>query len=238
MAQWPPFVYAAFLFLDGYLMTEFIAPPCLGHIDILFQDAHLLIINKPSGLLSLSSKNPLNLDSVHHRLTKDFPGCTLIHRLDFGTSGIMLVALNKGINGLLTKQFQNGEVDKTYTAILQGELSALAGDIKAPIAKADFPLMKVCDTGKTAHSHYRVLETNLLCQGQPVTKVLYSPITGRTHQLRLHSQYIGHPIIGCDLYTLGNSQQLAPRLMLHASSLSFVHPITSVRMKIESQSEF
>jgi len=238
VAQWPPFVYAAFLFLHGYLMTEFIAPPCLGHIDILFQDEHLLVINKPSGLLSLSGKNPLNVDSVHYRLIKDFPGCTLIHRLDFGTSGIMLVALNKFINGLLTKQFQNNEVDKTYIALLLGELSCLEGDIKASIAKGEFPLMKICETGKAAHSHYRVLESIQLRQNQSVTKVLFNPITGRTHQLRLHSQFIGHPIIGCDLYTLGNSQHLAHRLMLHACSLSFVHPVTGVRMNIESQSEF
>ena len=226
------------LALYGYPMTEFIAPPCLEQIDILFQDEHLLVINKPSGLLSLSGKHPLNLDSVHYRLVKDFPGCTLVHRLDFGTSGILLVALNKRINGLLTKQFQDGAVDKTYTAILQGELACLEGNIKAPIAKGEFPLMQVCETGKAAHSHYRVLEYDRLYQGVPVTKVLYRPITGRTHQLRLHSQYIGHPIIGCDLYTLGHSKHLAPRLMLHASSLSFVHPITGVRINIESQSGF
>ena len=77
---------------------SFIAPPCHAEIEILFQDEHLLLINKPSGLLSLSGKNPLNKDSVHFRLVQDFPTATLLHRLDFGTSGIMIAALNKAVN--------------------------------------------------------------------------------------------------------------------------------------------
>ncbi|UJF21507.1 RluA family pseudouridine synthase [Shewanella sp. OMA3-2] len=220
-------------------MTEFIAPPCLERIDILFQDEHLLLINKPSGLLSLSGKNPLNIDSVHYRLVQDYPGCTLVHRLDFGTSGIMLVALNKQINGLLTKQFQTGLVDKTYTAILLGEMPSSQGDIKLPIAKDDFPLMKICSaTGKAAHSHYQVLGVEYLVSGQRVTKVAFTPITGRTHQLRIHSQQIGHPILGCDLYYLGQSAVLASRLMLHATTLSFIHPINSERINAQCACPF
>ncbi|WP_434952711.1 RluA family pseudouridine synthase [Shewanella sp. HL-SH4] len=220
-------------------MIEFIAPPCLGHIDILFQDEHLLIINKPSGLLSLSGKNPLNIDSVHYRLVKDYPGCTLVHRLDFGTSGVMLVALNKQINGLLTQQFQNGLVEKTYTAILLGEMPSHQGEIKLPIAKDDFPLMKICSaTGKAAHSHYQVIDSEHITGGLQVTKVTFTPITGRTHQLRIHSQQIGHPIIGCDLYPIGQSQSLASRLMLHATSLSFIHPVSGERMNTQCISPF
>ena len=102
---------------------DFIAPPCYEEITILYQDEHLLLINEPSGLLSLSGKNPLNKDSVHYRLVQDFPTATLVHRLDFGTSGIMLVALNKTINGLLTKQFQDKTINKCYHAVLHGHLS-------------------------------------------------------------------------------------------------------------------
>jgi len=83
------------------IIDTFIAPPCFDEITFLFQDAHLLVINKPGGLLSLSGKNPQNLDSVHHRLVSLFPGCTLVHRLDFGTSGLMVVARNKAINAAL-----------------------------------------------------------------------------------------------------------------------------------------
>ena len=94
------------------IVDTFIAPPCNAQIEILFEDEHLLLINKPSGLLSLSGKNPQNLDSVHHRLVQDYPGCTLVHRLDFGTSGIMVVARDKAINGMLCQQFSQRAVGK------------------------------------------------------------------------------------------------------------------------------
>lgn len=100
------------------ILDTFIAPPCHEQIEILHQDAHLLIINKPSGLLSLSGKNPQNLDSVHYRLVQQFPDCTLAHRLDFGTSGLMVVARNKAINAALCQQFSQRSVTKTYSALL------------------------------------------------------------------------------------------------------------------------
>ncbi|WP_282109514.1 RluA family pseudouridine synthase [Shewanella algicola] len=219
-------------------MAEFIAPPCDGVIEILYQDEHLLLINKPSGLLSLSGKNPLNKDSVHYRLVQDFPTATLLHRLDFGTSGIMLVALNKQVNGLLTQQFQQRTIGKTYTAVLYGDLSNEQGEIDFPITKdvEHFPLMKIChDTGKPAKSHYQVIERHP--QGLS-TRVRFTPMTGRTHQLRIHSQQIGHPILGCDLYHNQQSQQLAPRLLLHATSLSFIHPITLEKISYLCPSPF
>ncbi|MDD8059510.1 MULTISPECIES: RluA family pseudouridine synthase [Shewanella] len=219
-------------------MAEFIAPPCDGVIDILYQDEHLLLINKPSGLLSLSGKNPLNKDAVHYRLVQDFPTATLLHRLDFGTSGIMLVALNKQVNGLLTQQFQQRTIGKTYTAVLYGDLPNEQGEIDLPIAKdvEHFPLMKIChDTGKPAKSHYQVIGRHP--QGLS-TRVRFTPISGRTHQLRIHSQQIGHPILGCDLYHNQQSQQMAPRLLLHATSLSFIHPITLEKMNCICSSPF
>ncbi|MGX9463448.1 RluA family pseudouridine synthase [Shewanella sp. A14] len=219
-------------------MPEFIAPPCEGIIEVLYQDEHLLLINKPSGLLSLSGKNPLNKDSVHYRLVQDFPTATLVHRLDFGTSGVMLVALNKQINGLLTKQFQLRTIEKKYTAELQGNLPNDQGEIDFPIAKdaEHFPLMKICHTtGKPALSQYQVL--NRHPQGLS-TRVCFTPVTGRTHQLRIHSQQIGHPILGCDLYHNEHSQQMSGRLLLHATVLSFTHPITEQRIDFVCPSPF
>ena len=219
-------------------MAEFIAPPCDGNIEVLYQDEHLLLINKPTGLLSLSGKNPLNKDSVHYRLVQDYPTATLVHRLDFGTSGIMLVALNKVINGLLTKQFQLRTVSKTYTAVLYGDLVEQHGDIELPIAKDsdNFPLMKICQqTGKPAHSQYQVIERH---QQRLSTRVTFTPITGRTHQLRIHSLQIGHPILGCDLYRNEYSQAMSDRLMLHATSLSFTHPVTEQRIDYVCPSPF
>jgi tRNA pseudouridine32 synthase/23S rRNA pseudouridine746 synthase len=208
----------------------FIVPVCYQHIEILSQDEDLLLINKPTGLLSLSGKHPLNKDSVHFRLVQDFPTATLLHRLDFGTSGIMVVALNKPINAHITKQFQARNVAKQYTALLLGHLVDDEGVIEYPIAKdkPNFPLQKIClETGKVALTKYQVVERLT----DPVsTKVIFTPVTGRTHQLRIHSQQIGNPILGCDLYASDEAFFMAQRLMLHATKLEFDHPITGERI--------
>ena len=204
----------------------FIVPPCHDQIEILYQDDALLLINKPSGLLSLSGKHPLNKDSVHFRLVQDFPSATLVHRLDFGTSGIMVVALNKTINADICAQFKARTVNKTYCAILHGHLTDEAGRIEIPIIKDqdNFPLQKVCyETGKAALTHYRVTER---LDNPPRSKVSFIPETGRTHQLRIHSRQIGHPILGCDLYATDEAFFLADRLMLHAKQIEFTHPIS------------
>jgi len=213
------------------IIDSFIAPPCHDDIEILWQDEHLLLINKPSGLLSLSGKNPQNLDSVHHRLVQTFPGCTLVHRLDFGTSGLMVVARNKAINAALCQQFSQRSVEKGYSALLCGHLENDEGIIDAPIAKdpALFPLMSICAiSGKPARSRYRVVERFYQGADLPLTRVMLTPETGRTHQLRIHCQQLGHPILGCDLYggLEAPGTKEAPRLMLHASELNFIHPVS------------
>ncbi len=229
------------------IIDTFIAPPCHDKVETLYQDEHLVLINKPSGLLSLSGKNPQNLDSVHHRLVQIFPGCTLVHRLDFGTSGLMVIALNKVINAALCQQFSQRAVTKVYSALLCGHLSENEGVIDAPIAKdpALFPLMSICAiNGKPARSGYRVIERfyRELEDGTllPVTRVELTPETGRTHQLRIHCQQLGHPILGCDLYgglLLPGTEQ-TPRLMLHASELHFVHPISGEWIRARDESLF
>ena len=209
----------------------FIAPPCLDEIEILFQDEYLLLINKPSGLLTLSGKNPLNRDSVHFRLVQDFPTATLVHRLDFGTSGIMIVALDKSINVHISNQFQTSTIAKTYTALLHGYVEQDSGIIEFPIAKdpPNFPLQKICfATGKSALTNYKVIKR---ASSPAVTRVLFAPISGRTHQLRIHSREIGHPILGCDLYNNPDSFAMASRLMLHATTIEFDHPITGERTR-------
>jgi tRNA pseudouridine32 synthase/23S rRNA pseudouridine746 synthase len=209
----------------------FIAPPCHAEIEIHFEDEHLLLINKPSGLLSLSGKNPLNKDSVHFRLVQDFPTATLLHRLDFGTSGIMIVALNKTVNAEIGKQFQLGLVNKSYTAVLYGHLAEDRGLIEYPIAKDtdNFPLQKICyETGKKAVTQYQVIER---LDNPPRTRVLFFPISGRTHQLRIHSRELGHPILGCDLYKNADSFVMAERLLLHATTIEFIHPVTQGKIQ-------
>ncbi|SIS58533.1 pseudouridine synthase [Neptunomonas antarctica] len=212
------------------VVDTFVAPVCHEQIEILYQDEHILLINKPSGLLSLSGKNPLNKDSVHFRLVQEFPTATMAHRLDFGTSGIMVLALSKSVNAHLTKQFQGRAVVKTYLSVLDGHLECDQGTIDAPIAKdpPNFPLQKICyHSGKQALSDYKVLSRSfdpLRC------RVLFSPQTGRTHQLRIHSREVGHSILGCDLYGTERTQGMANRLLLHAFTLEFEHPITGEKV--------
>jgi tRNA pseudouridine32 synthase/23S rRNA pseudouridine746 synthase len=219
---------------------DFIAPPCYEDIEILFQDEHILLINKPTKLLSLSGKNPANLDSVHYRIRQDFPTALMIHRLDLGTSGIMILALSKEISAKLNRQFSERLVKKTYTALLAGHLANEQGQIELPIAKGEFPYQKICaDTGKPALTEYQLLahedyQQNEQQNGQqyPASRVIYRPHTGRTHQLRIHSQQLGHPILGCDLYPSpdGSTEHMADRLMLHATQLEFNHPISGERI--------
>ncbi|MCM7511993.1 RluA family pseudouridine synthase [Enterobacter hormaechei] len=225
------------------IIDTFIAPPCHDEVEILWQDDHLLLINKPSGLLSLSGKNPQNRDSVHYRLVQDFPGCTLAHRLDFGTSGLMVIALNKAVNAALCHQFSQRAVTKVYSALLCGHVEQNNGIVDAPIAKdpALFPLMSICAVnGKPARSRYRVVERLYQNREVPVTRVELSPETGRTHQLRLHCQQLGHPILGCDLYgglTLPGTGA-TPRLMLHASELNFIHPASGETIRARHAAPF
>ena len=217
-------------------IDPFIAPVCHEQIEILYEDEHLLLINKPSGLLSLSGKHPANKDSVHYRLVKDYPSALMVHRLDLGTSGIMVIALNKVINAQLCRQFSNREVTKTYTALLDGHLVLNKGIIDKPIAKADFPLQKICyESGKPAQSQFEVLErlTHPFC-----SRVIFTPITGRTHQLRIHSQIFGYPILGCDLYASDAAFFMADRLMLHAISLTFDHPVSGERINGQCECPF
>ena len=245
MAPLPPAMSSS-SWMTATVVDNFIAPPCMAAVRILYQDAQILLIDKPSGLLSLSGKNPLNHDSVHQRLisgqlqgpfaapdnaqqTSPFPDAALIHRLDFGTSGIMVVALTQAATIHLSRQFQARTVVKSYIAILDGMLADDDGEIALPIAKdkATFPRLRVCHhSGQPAHSSYQVVER---LQQPERSRVRFTPTTGRTHQLRIHSQAIGHPILGCDLYANDHSQQRAERLLLHASDLHFDHPASGQR---------
>ena len=230
---------------EPHIIDDFVAPKCDGFIEILYQDDDILLINKPSGLLSLSGKNPLNWDSVHYRLVHGQEGLTaafaeakLPHRLDLGTSGIMIVGLNAIASKHLNKQFQARIIQKRYVAMLEGSLASNEGKITAPIAKDKllFPRVKICQTtGKAAVTEYKVLER---LHSPSRTLVQFTPITGRTHQLRIHSQFTGHPILGCDLYKSAQSERMAGRLQLHASDLCFEHPASGEEIHINCPHPF
>jgi tRNA pseudouridine32 synthase/23S rRNA pseudouridine746 synthase len=219
------------------IFDDFVAPVCEDFLEILYQDDDILLINKPSGLLSLSGKNPLNRDSVHFRLVHGqegvspaFPEAKLPHRIDFGTSGIMVVGLNAASAQHLNRQFQARTIQKRYVALLEGWVADDQGRITAAIAKDKnhFPRVIICHaTGKAAISEYTVLQR---LEHPRRSLVQFTPHTGRTHQLRVHSQAIGHPILGCDLYKSDRSERMAERLLLHASDLYFEHPTSGEQL--------
>lgn len=170
-----------------------------------------------------------------------------MHRLDFGTSGLMVIARNKATNAALCQQFSQRAVTKVYSALLCGHLSEDDGVIDAAIAKdpALFPLMSICAiSGKPARSRYRVVERLIhpLEDGTmlPLTRVQLFPETGRTHQLRIHCQHLGYAIWGCDLYggRLLPGTERTPRLMLHASELHFKHPVSGDAIHVHNASPF
>lgn len=216
----------------------YIVPVCDQEIDILYQDEYLLLINKPDLLLSIPGKLAENKDSVITRLSKILSSASIVHRLDLDTSGIMIIPLSKPVHAHISRQFEQRLIDKTYTAVLYGHLEQDKGVIDLPIAPdwQHRPLQKICyEKGRSSVTHYEVLER---LEAPYATRVLFKPITGRSHQLRIHSKEIGHPILGCDLYASDEAFHMAKRLMLHATEIAFEHPVSHERIHGYSKPAF
>ena len=208
---------------------EYIVPLCTSEVEVLFSDDSFLLINKPRPLLSVPGKHPLNKDCLITRLQKDFPEARIVHRLDMNTSGIMLIALSKDSHRNLSKQFEQRNTYKEYIAVVYGLVEKESGSIEYPLI-CDWPNRpkQIVDykVGKQALTHYEVL-----ARLEDRTRVLFKPITGRSHQLRVHAAEIGHPILGCRLYAHEKALALSERLLLHAYKLEFDHPVTGERVK-------
>jgi tRNA pseudouridine32 synthase / 23S rRNA pseudouridine746 synthase len=207
-------------------------------VRILKRDADFLLINKPTRLLSVPGRHPQNRDSVIARLLPEFPGAAIVHRLDFDTSGLMVIPLNKAALSHISKQFQARTIHKTYTAIVKGLVALDVGTIDLPIAadKDNRPKYKICQLeGKPSVTEYRVLMRDEQAQ---TTRMLLHPITGRSHQLRLHMQALGHPILGCEFYADAETLALSSRLLLHATELAFSHPQSGARVEQACEAEF
>ena len=186
-----------------------------------------MVIHKPPGILTVPGKTEELQDCVINRLLKVEPKTLLIHRLDRDTSGILVFGLSRWGQKNISRQFQERQTSKTYQAIVAGTLQG-EGTIDVPVIyDPEHPPLHIADPthNKPALTHYKVIE-NFQIQGQAVSRVELTPITGRSHQLRVHMQYLGHPIIGDTLYATAEQQQLMPRLCLHAVQLSFHHPET------------
>ena len=186
-----------------------------------------MVIHKPAGILTVPGKTEELQDCVINRLLNIEPKTLLIHRLDRDTSGILVFALSRWGQKSISRQFQERQTEKRYQAIIAGTLLG-EGTVDVPVVyDPAHPPLHIADPthNKPALTHYKVIE-NFQIQGQPVTRVELTPITGRSHQLRVHMQYLGHPIVGDTLYATTEQQQLMPRLCLHAAQLSFHHPET------------
>ncbi len=194
---------------------------------LIHRDDDFMVIHKPAGLLTVPGKTEDLQDCLINRLVKLEPKTLLIHRLDRDTSGILAFGLSKWGQKTISRQFQERQTDKTYQAVVAGKLEG-EGTIEVPVVyDPSRPPLHIADPAhnKPAITHWQAIE-HFNIQGQPVTRVKLIPITGRSHQLRVHMQYLGHPIIGDTLYATPEQQQLSSRLCLHAERLSFCHPQT------------
>lgn len=188
-------------------------------VDLLFVDEHLLVAAKPAGLLSVPGRGPEKQDCLSARLQRLFPDALVVHRLDMATSGLMLFARGPEMQRKLSIMFQQRAMEKRYIAVCAGTLQPSCGEIALPIAPdwPNRPLQRVDAVhGKPSLTRYR-----LLLQENERSRLELEPVTGRSHQLRLHLAAVGHPILGDALYGDVHS---APRLLLHACLLRFTHP--------------
>jgi len=194
-------------------------------LDIVHADARIVLCNKPSGLLTVAGKHPSLADCLEARvqaLYPDHPHAKVVHRLDKDTSGLLLLALDKPALGALGTQFEQRRIEKYYVARVWGDLADAAGLIDLPLATdwENKPRQRVDPArGRPSQTRYEVL-----AREGGITRVKLTPLTGRTHQLRVHMLALGHPILGDSFYAEGPALAAADRLQLHAEMLGFSHP--------------
>ena len=208
-------------------MSDFIYAPPPGAPRIIHADHEILVVDKPSGLLSVPGRGPDKADCLIARLRVGFPEVLLVHRLDLDTSGVIIFALTPHAQRQLARQFQERRTRKTYVARLAGRLQPKTGRVDLPLIVdwPNRPRQKVDhDQGRPAQTDWRVVRTT-----DAETRVRLFPVTGRSHQLRVHMAQLGHPILGDPLYATGAAAQY-PRLMLHAENLRVKHPESGVQM--------
>ena len=206
-------------------------------IELLYADAAFLLLRKPAGLLAVPGRGADKQDCLSVRVQRDFPDALVVHRLDMATSGLMLMARGAAVQRRMNHAFAEREVDKRYVAVVAGSLQ---GDgwqtIDLPIA-VDWPRrpLRIIDpvNGKPSTTRWRVLEGTT-----DATRLELEPVTGRSHQLRVHLQALGHPILGDALYAPADINCRAPRLLLHASALTLSHPVSGERLAFHDPAPF
>lgn len=216
----------------------------LDDITIEYADAHLIVCVKPDGLLSVPGRGPDKQDCLIARVLRHYPDALIVHRLDMATSGLMLLGRGAQMQRRLSMAFEARQVHKRYVAVVNGCVAAPAdvwGEIELPLLTdwPNRPRQKVClEQGKASLTRFRVLEHDTQVAR---SRLELEPVTGRTHQLRVHLMSIGHAIVGDALYADANStlaQEPTPRLLLHASEIALRHPYTGQDLHFSSQVPF
>jgi tRNA pseudouridine32 synthase/23S rRNA pseudouridine746 synthase len=197
-------------------------PPTDPWLQIVHADERIVVLDKPSGLLSVAGKDPALSDCLEARVKARFPGAAMAHRLDKDTSGILVMALDKRALADIGQQFEKRRTVKSYVARVWGELAGESGTVDLPLA-TDWehkPRQRVDhERGRPSQTEWQVLGRE-----KAATRLRLVPLTGRTHQLRVHMLALGHPILGDPFYATGAALAAAPRLQLHAEQLGFFHP--------------
>lgn len=212
-----------------------------GELPLLYVDDALLVLDKPAGLLAVPGRGVDKQDCLSLRAQRRYPDALVVHRLDMATSGVMLLARGSAAQRMLNQAFASRNVGKRYLAVVDGHVPAPPegwGEINLPIS-VDWPNRprRVIDhqLGKPSLTRWRVLSHDA---AQRTTRLELEPLTGRSHQLRVHLQALGHAIVGDALYGCPRIQALAQRLLLHACSLELRHPVNDQAMRFVSTAGF
>lgn len=215
-------------------MTTYVPPQ--EPVRYVHIDDHLIVIDKPPGLLSVPGRGPEKADCAVSRVNVDHPGALTVHRLDMATSGLLVLARSKEMQAALSGLFERGEVEKEYIANVWGVPTPSTGEIDLPLITdwPNRPRQKVDhESGKPSRTRYQVADTR-----SGTSRLRLTPLTGRSHQLRVHLAEIGHPILGDELYAHDAARAAAPRLCLHASAIAFGHPGTGRRLTLSLPAPF
>ena len=215
-----------------------ILPATSEPYQIVYEDDVLLVVNKPAQLLTVPGRHPQNQDCLIRRVQREFPFAEVVHRLDYDTSGLVILPLTKRVLSDISKQFQARTVHKHYIAVVDGKLAKPRGEINLALAADPLqrPLYKVCEqTGKPSLTRYQLLNYD---DKTNQSRLKLEPVTGRSHQLRVHLQWLGHPILGDKFYASAAQTNAVARLQLHAEQLVLQHPHTKQQLHIVCQCPF
>ncbi|MHA6287727.1 pseudouridine synthase [Maricaulis sp. CAU 1757] len=211
-------------------------PPPPGPLPVLHADRHILVLDKPAGLLTVPGRAANHADCLEARARAEYPSARIVHRLDMDTSGVIVLALRHDALVDIGRQFERRLTGKAYVAVVQGEMVATHGRVDQPLI-TDWPNRPKqhvdAENGRAAVTDYRVIE-----RAAGRTRVGLLPLTGRSHQLRVHMAWLGHPILGDNLYADAAALAASDRLCLHAERLEFSHPESGARVCFETPAPF